>query len=233
MKKIIALLLSVLLSLGAVGCGGEEEFDQMAGPQSGDTVATLTIQGMGDIQIRLFPEQAPKAVENFVGLAEQGYYNGLTFHRVIQDFMIQGGDPSGTGAGGESYFGEDFEDEFSGDLFPLAGSLCMANAGADSNGSQFFLVTCADKLSEDELSQVAAQYQLYGIELDYETMTDTAKANFEEYGGAYWLYQQHTVFGQIYEGQDVLAQAEAVATDSNDKPLEDLVIESITISEYE
>ena len=233
MKKIAVLLMSVALLLGASGCGGEKGFDQMSGPEKGDTVATLTIQGMGDIKIRLFPEQAPKAVENFVGLAEEGYYDGLTFHRVIQDFMIQGGDPTGTGAGGESYFGEEFEDEFSGDLFPLAGSLCMANAGANTNGSQFFLTTCADQVTEDQLAQVEAQYQLYGIELDYDTMSDTAKANLEEYGGAYWLYRQHTVFGQIYEGQEVLAQAEAVETDSSDKPLEDLIIEKIVISEYE
>ena len=211
----------------------QEEFEHTAGPQPGDTVATLTIQNMGDIKIRLFPDQAPKAVENFVGLSEEGYYNGLTFHRVIQDFMIQGGDPTGTGSGGESYFGEEFEDEFSGDLFPLAGSLCMANAGADTNGSQFFLVTCADRVTEEQLSQVESQYQMYGVDLDYESMTDTAKANLEEYGGAYWLYRQHTVFGQIYEGMDVLSQAEAVETDANDKPVEDLVIETITISEYE
>lgn len=83
----------------------------------------------GDIVVQLFPEQAPKAVENFVALAQQGYYDGIIFHRVIPDFMIQGGDPTGTGAGGQSSFGHEFEDEFSNEVFNMKGALSMANAG--------------------------------------------------------------------------------------------------------
>ena len=95
----------------------------------------------GEIVVQLFPEQAPKTVENFVALAEKGYYNGVVFHRVIPDFMIQGGDPTGTGMGGESSFGGNFADEFSPELFNINGALSMANAGPDTNGSQFFIVT--------------------------------------------------------------------------------------------
>lgn len=97
----------------------------------------------GVIEIKLMPDVAPKAVENFKGLIEKGYYNGLVFHRVIKGFMIQGGDPTGTGAGGESVWGEPFEDEVSpGVKFDSCGLIAMANAGPGTNGSQFF-ITCA------------------------------------------------------------------------------------------
>ena len=96
----------------------------------------------GTIELKLFPEYAPKACENFVGLVEKGYYDGLTFHRVIKSFMIQGGDPTGTGAGGQSLWGRPFEDEFNGTVrFDRPGILAMANAGPGTNGSQFFITT--------------------------------------------------------------------------------------------
>lgn len=108
--------------------------DQAKGPKA--TMKT----NHGDIVIQLFPEEAPMTVENFVRLAQKGYYDGVTFHRVISDFMIQGGDPEGTGAGGQSIWGHNFEDEFSNELFNLRGALSMANAGPNTNGSQFFIV---------------------------------------------------------------------------------------------
>ncbi len=96
----------------------------------------------GNIEIKLMPEVAPKACENFIKLAQKGYYNGLIFHRVIKDFMIQGGDPTGTGAGGQSIWGKKFEDEFkTGVTFDSPGILAMANAGPGTNGSQFFITT--------------------------------------------------------------------------------------------
>lgn len=99
----------------------------------------------GDITLRLDADSAPKTVTNFVVLSRTGYYNGLTFHRVIKDFMIQGGDPSGNGTGGESIFGSTFEDETEGNPIPLVrGVLAMANRGPDTNGSQFFIITRAD-----------------------------------------------------------------------------------------
>ena len=94
----------------------------------------------GEMKFQLFPKQAPKAVENFVGLAKKGFYDGIVFHRVIKDFMIQGGDPTGTGMGGQSIWEKPFEDEFSNHLFNLRGALSMANAGPNTNGSQFFIV---------------------------------------------------------------------------------------------
>lgn len=110
---------------------------QLDMPTEGEQVAIMHTS-LGDISLRFFPEAAPKAVENFITHVQDGYYDGLTFHRVIEDFMIQGGDPNGDGTGGESiYDGEAFEDEFSNKLFNIRGSVAMANSGADTNGSQF------------------------------------------------------------------------------------------------
>ncbi|MDD2837443.1 peptidylprolyl isomerase [Sulfuricurvum sp.] len=96
----------------------------------------------GNITLELYEDVAPLAVENFTGLVKNGYYNGLTFHRIIKNFMIQGGDPTGTGAGGESIWKKPFKDEFkSGVVFDKPGILAMANAGPRTNGSQFFITT--------------------------------------------------------------------------------------------
>lgn len=96
----------------------------------------------GEIHFKLKPDIAPKACENFTGLVAKGYYNGVSFHRIIKGFMIQGGDPTGTGRGGESLFGGVFEDEFKpGVVFDRPGLLAMANRGRNTNGSQFFITT--------------------------------------------------------------------------------------------
>ena len=106
--------------------------NQLENPIAGETVAVLDTT-RGTIKIRLFPSEAPKAVENFTTHAKNGYYDGLIFHRVIKDFMIQGGDPTGTGCGGESIWGSSFEDEFSSNLCNLKGSLSMANSGKNTD----------------------------------------------------------------------------------------------------
>ena len=106
-----------------------------------NTFVTLKTN-QGDIKLKLFPEIAPKACENFVRLAEKGYYDGIIFHRAIKDFMIQGGDPTGSGCGGESIWGTPFEDECNPNVaFDKPGLLAMANAGPGTNGSQFFITT--------------------------------------------------------------------------------------------
>lgn len=108
----------------------------------------------GDMTFKLFPNIAPKTVENFVTHAKNGYYDGITFHRVINDFMIQGGDPTATGMGGESIYGGAFEDEFSLNAFNLYGALSMANSGPNTNGSQFFIVQMKE-VPQNMLSQLA------------------------------------------------------------------------------
>lgn len=107
---------------------------------AGSTVVLETTQG--NIELQLMPQVAPKACENFTGLVTKGYYNGLIFHRVIKGFMIQGGDPTGTGGGGESIWGKPFEDEVKPEVgFDGPGILAMANSGPATNGSQFFITT--------------------------------------------------------------------------------------------
>ena len=108
------------------------------------TLTAILETTQGTIELRLFPEVAPKAVSNFTGLIEKGYYNGIIFHRVIPQFMLQGGDPTGTGSGGQSIWGRNFEDECRPDVkFDKKGLLAMANAGPGTNGSQFFITTAA------------------------------------------------------------------------------------------
>jgi len=171
---------------------------------------------MGDIKIKLFPELAPKTVENFLTHAEEGYYDGIIFHRVIEDFMIQGGDPTGTGTGGESIYGADFEDEFSMQLFNLRGALSMANAGPNTNGSQFFIVQAKEiPVTVEQLVEGGWPEEI-------------AKA-YGEMGGTPHLDQKHTVFGQVIEGMDIVDQIAAVKKDANDKPLEDVTIQSIDV----
>ncbi|TQR18399.1 peptidylprolyl isomerase [Psychrobacillus vulpis] len=170
----------------------------------------------GAIKIKLFPELAPKTVENFLTHAENGYYNGIIFHRVIEDFMIQGGDPTGTGMGGESIYGQEFEDEFSMNLFNFRGALSMANAGPHTNGSQFFIVQ-------------ASQSQYSVDQLKSGGWPEEIADAYGQIGGTPNLDQKHTVFGQVIEGMDVVDQIAAVEKDANDKPLEDITIDSIEI----
>lgn len=172
----------------------------------------------GDIKLQLFPDQAPKAVKNFVELAKQGYYKGVIFHRVIPDFMIQGGDPTGTGAGGESIYGQAFEDEFSEELFNFKGALSMANAGPNTNGSQFFIVT-----NENVPADMVGQMKAAGY-------PDEVIARYQE-GGTPWLDFHHTVFGQVIEGMDVAQKISQVKCDFRDRPEEDVVIEDVEIAE--
>ncbi len=147
--RTVMLLFAVLLCLCLTACNKSNSAvstayaDKTVGfqldkPAVGEQIAVMHTS-MGDISIRFFPEGAPKAVDNFIKLSQKGYYDGLTFHRVIEDFMIQGGDPKGDGTGGESFWGASFEDEFDQKLLNLRGSLSMANSGVNTNGSQFFI----------------------------------------------------------------------------------------------
>lgn len=190
----------------------------------GDKIATVTTN-MGEIKIKLFPKYAPKAVENFVTHAKEGYYDGLILHRVIENFMIQGGDPNGNGTGGESIWGEPFEDEFTPELHNLRGALCMANAGPSTNGSQFFIVQ-AKEVSEDMLEQLRMANEKY-------FPTECIEA-YEKMGGTPWLDYHHTVFGQVFEGIETVDAIAGVPADYfNNKPKTDVIIEKITVEEKE
>ena len=133
-------LYSLLLLAFLVGCSTSKEKTSSEQKTKAKTEVAVIKTNMGTIELELFSKEAPKAVENFTKLANKGYYDGVIFHRVIDNFMIQGGDPTGTGRGGESIWGKPFEDEFSPDLkFDQPGLLAMANAGPGTNGSQFFI----------------------------------------------------------------------------------------------
>ena len=186
--------------------------------EAGDTLATIKTN-MGEIKIKLFPAEAPKTVENFTTHAKNGYYDGLIFHRVIKDFMIQGGDPTGTGMGGESVWEHSFEDEFDVKLHNIKGALSMANAGPNTNGSQFFIVQ-ADSVPGNMLEQMK--------EMPESFPEDIVKA-YEQKGGTPWLDFRHTVFGQVVEGIDVVDNIANVKVGTADKPLDDVIIETITV----
>lgn len=168
----------------------------------------------GNIQVKLFPAIAPKAVENFVTHAKEGYYDGTPFHRVIEGFMIQGGDPDGNGTGGESIWGKGFKVELSNQLYHIRGALSMARSSAlDSQGSQFFIV----QNNEDASKNLAIQF--------------TPEKIIEAYknGGVPSLDGNYTVFGQVIEGMDVvdkIAQAEVEASEQGEasKPVEPVTI---------
>ncbi|MEH7301820.1 peptidylprolyl isomerase [Neobacillus drentensis] len=239
--QIIVTLMTIVLVLAACGTSSnnEEAKVKTATPKTeqkkGDEQVSNTVYpqlttevaenekliemetSMGKIKIKLFPEYAPKAVENFVKHSEEGYYDGLIFHRVINDFMIQGGDPNGNGTGGESIYGNPFEDEFSNNLFNLRGALSMANSGANTNGSQFFIVqkTSLDPSMKSEMEK--AGYPKEMIEA------------YDKNGGTPWLDHKHTVFGQVVEGMDIVDKIANTPVDPKDKPEKDVIIKKITV----
>lgn len=219
MKKLLTILFA---GLCLVGCSSTEEKTQeeVSVPEVKEliqfqdsypdaTPVAIMETDYGTINLVLFEKQAPKAVENFVTHAKEGYYNGLTFHRVINDFMIQGGDPTGTGSGGESIWGKPFEDEFSYDLYNFRGALSMANSGKNTNGSQFFIV------------------QAPQMDKELNGWPKLVEEKYHEVGGTPWLDQVHTVFGQVIQGMDVV---DAIAALENTDTT--AVIQTIRITDY-
>jgi len=197
MKQIMIML---LITLGIWACNGQdaEKVDttkNQSKTESKEMTVAVIKTNMGTVEIELYADQTPKTVENFVGLAKKDYYNGIIFHRVIPNFMIQGGDPTGTGRGGESLWGKPFADEIVSSLvFDEPGILAMANSGPNTNGSQFFITVAATT----------------------------------------WLNGNHTIFGKVIEGMDVVYAISKVATSKpGDKPLQDVVMESVTIEQRE
>lgn len=203
---------------------------QMKLPEKGETIAIMKVKNFGEIKIKFFKDVAPKAVENFVTHAQNGYYDGVSFHRVINEFMIQGGDPKGDGTGGESIWGEGFAEELDYELVPYRGSLCMASSGTGTSslGSQFFITQ----------GHYDAEMETYLKQGGY---PEKLLEQYKIYGGYPSLYLGYTVFGQVYEGMDVVDRIAAVETEQEndrtngkiqDKPLTDVIIEKIEITTY-
>ncbi len=280
MKKTITrvalILLVLVLCMSLTACRqkvGTAYEDKEVGfqtelPAEGETVAIMHTT-LGDIYLRLFPEAAPKAVENFLTHASQKYYDGLTFHRVMDQFMVQGGDPKGDGTGGQSVWGTAFEDEFDKKLLNIRGALSMANSGPNTNGSQFFINQMdaenfgkRESYSEENMQTVYQQaYQqyvnyygesftaIYGnwesfMEANYQPtyvydwVPDEVWDLYEKVGGnisldgAWRESGGHTVFGQVFRGMDVVDKIAAVETDENDKPVKEVIINSIEVTTF-
>ena len=190
------------------------EIVNFTAPENGDTIVEINFKDYGTVKIRLFPDYAPTACDNFTQLIEKGYYDGLTFHRIIKDFMIQGGDPEGNGMGGESTWGGSFDGGKYYNLIHAAGAVAYANSGSTAtNGSQFYIVT--------------------GEVYDDAGFADTVKEVYKKTGGTPFLDGGYTVFGQVIDGLDVVFEIQKTLTDDDDKPLADVVMESVTVEEYD
>lgn len=209
---------------------------QFRQPVKGDTCAEFVISGYGSILVRLFPEEAPKAVKNFTSLAEDGYYDNMKIDRVIADYLVQSGSPDGTS--GESIYGGGFENEISEKLIPARGALCMANFGEDgTNTSQFFLVQTKSEVVRALAEPLENRYHMslreYFNEAYQTELSEEELKRYETYGGAPWLSGHHTVFGQIYDGYSVLDQLSEAKVTSKLKPNPSITIETVRIFTFE
>ena len=220
-----ALLLCCIVILSGCGPSRPASVDsqelQFTTPAEGDPIALIETS-MGTIKIVLYPKYAPKAVENFTRLAENGYYNGVLFHRIVKDFIIQGGDPTGTGTGGESVWGTPFETEITDLLHNYTGAVGMASSSENGNGSQFYIVqTPADSVTDTMVDQMRAAGR-----------REEVISTYQQAGGVPYLDYGYTVFAQVYEGMDVVDKIAKVKTDDREKPKKDVTITSVTISTY-
>lgn len=227
MKKVLCIVLSLAAVLTMfTGCQKKESKDsansgssvalnkstdayenekfgfQLEDPKEGEEVAVLHTS-MGDIYMRFFEKAAPKTVENFKTHIKDGYYNGTVFHRVIADFMIQGGDPTATGTGGQSIWGKTFEDEFDKKLVNITGAVAMANSGVDTNGSQFFINDPGTKDSKDKYKswEEYKNYYISGLETYKEQFKEQYSSkypNWEElFNSSYYESNGTPVFSEI------------------------------------
>lgn len=248
LKKAFASAMAMLAAAAVLsGCKGTPDTDtdsQQAGednsqiewlpdveihnfiePQIGEKIAVITVKDYGEIKIKLFPEDADKGVENFIGLADMNYYDEILFHRVIPNFMNQGGDPKGDGTGGKSIWGDKFDGGTSENLYHFTGAVAYANSGATStNGSQFYIVNTPDGFTDMSCEELYS----YG----YNWPGNVAE-KYSEVGGVPFLDGGYTVFGQVIEGMDVVRAIAQVETNpENDKPLVPVIMESVRIVEY-
>lgn len=219
-----------------------EPIDQFAMPEEGETIVVFHVKDYGVFKARLFPEAAPKAVENFLSLARDGKYNGVSFHRVIEDFMIQTGDTTQVGQDGNSIYGEGFGIEPDARLRHYTGALAMARTADTEKGqsTQFYVVNNQSNrsLSQDDWDYYeSAMKQNYGVTVTY---PEEVQALYQEHGGAPHLDMMYTVFGQVFEGLDVVDAISKVEVELNTEtgettpsvPTTPVILESIEVVEY-
>ena len=230
-SKFLPLSLSLLLLTASAGCGRKQiqlmDFPVLnySPPQQNEEIVIMKIKDSGEIKFKLFPDLLPEACENFTTLANQGYYDDLIFHRVIPDFMIQGGDPKGDGTGGESCWGGFFDGGTSKQLIHLPGALAYANGGTTStDGSQFYIVT-GQQVDTSLLDDLTENQKMY--------FSAEARNYYTQLGGAPFLDGNYTVFGQVIDGLDIVFQISQTETDANDKPKNAVYIESVRTEPYD
>ena len=226
--------------------GRQVDLLQLSPLTPGEELAVLHTN-KGDITLRFFPDEAPKAVENFITHAKNGFYDGLIFHRVIPGFMIQGGCPNGLGNGGESIWGEGFSTEPSINLRHFRGALAMAHAGPGTIGSQFYIVQ-NNELAPQSVAEfehiIANQDELFGRYNDGTIVRlgdIIPAAEMEHYianGGTPHLDWHrnatggHPVFGHVVDGMDIVDAIANTPQGANNRPVDDMIIESITFITY-
>ncbi len=252
LKKIIsAAVVLAFAAVSATGCKGtpynEGDSQEDTGitygealnftaPEVGEKIVVITVKDYGEIKIKLFPEEAPKAVENFTGLADMKYYDELIFHRVIPGFMNQGGDPRGDGTGGKSIWGDKFDGGVSGNLYHFSGAVAYANGGSTAtNGSQFYIVNTNEGECSYGMTQLddGSYKELTTFEELGNDYPESVKQLYLEKGGVPYLDGGYTVFGQVIEGMDVVRAIGQVETNpQNNKPLTQVVMESVRVEEY-
>lgn len=236
MSKILAALLALTLVLCACSkkqdASSSSEPDESSEPEdtsirliqledpADDALIATVKTSMGEFKMVLYPDYAPYAVENFYQHAVDGYYNGRIFFRVIDNFMIQTGDPKDDGTGGESIWKEPFDDEFTDDLWHFRGAVAMANSG-NTNGSQFFIVQNYE-VPEQSMEEMREHDDLFPEEVVDE---------YAKNGGVPWLDHVHTVFGQVISGMETVDKIAGVATDDEDCPKDKIIIQSIDFNQ--
>ena len=233
-KWFAALTAAVMLTGVLCGCGKKEApaaVDEKpvlnyTAPVQGEEIVRISIKDYGDVTVKLFPELLPEACENFKELAKSGYYDELIFHRVMENFMIQGGDPRGDGTGGESIWGGKFDGGYNEQLIHVPGALAYANSsGTATDGSQFYIVT-GDPTDAEELKLITEQGGNH--------FTAEASELYCQYGGAPWLDGgKYTVFGQVIDGLDVVFAVSKVPVNENNKPKKAVYIEKMTVEQYD
>ena len=229
LRKTLSLILTVCLCLSLASCGkkadsGKEErtespLRQLSAPVEGDTVVTI-MTDMGTIRAVIFDDLVPSTAQNFIGLAESGYYDGMIIHKVIDEFVMQFGDKTLKGNGGDSFSGTGVSPEFRDDLHSYKGSLGMVVYGDGLQYSQFFIVAGSNVSDE-----YVAEMQKAGYSQD---VIDA----YEKLGGLPGLDYVYTVFGQVFEGMDVVEQITSQETDKYNRPKKDITVKTVTISYY-
>lgn len=256
----VLLLCAGLLLTGCNSDGFEGNMSDVS-PKEGDLIAEFEIEGFGTIKAVLFPEAAPMGVENFQKLADEGFYNGLTIHRVVEDFMFQGGSTNGNGTGGEAAInGGSFGVEASQKMRHFYGALCYANA-AGQNSTQFYIVNSKASFNAEEYENAAQINEAYAKMAEAEGMyayaqyyqsqaeslrdyikrwnefPNEVRARYDEKGGSPMLDGDFTVFGQVYEGFDVIDEISSIEVEDNgsgeeSKPVEDIIIKSVRVTVF-